>query len=54
MERLEPEYPTDEQIEKMFRALEQNREAGILEMLRKRRREREESEAAGKDCAERG
>ena len=53
MERLGSEYPTDEQIEEMFTAWEKNGENGILEILRKRRREREESEATGKDRADR-
>jgi len=47
MERLESEYPTNEQIEEMFMAWEKDGEAGISEVLRKRRRERKESEATG-------
>lgn len=54
MERLESEYPTDEQIEEMFTAWEKDGKTGILKILRKRRREREESEATGKDSPERG
>jgi hypothetical protein len=54
MEGWESEYPTDEQIEVMFMAWEKDGEAGILGILRKRRQEREESEATGKDSAARG
>jgi hypothetical protein len=54
MEGWESEYPTDEQIEEMFMAWEKDGEAGILGILRKRRQEREESEATGKDSAARG
>jgi hypothetical protein len=54
MEGWESEYPTDEQIEEMFMAWEKDGEAGILGILRKRRHEREENEATGKDSAARG
>ncbi len=42
---LDSEYPTEEQIEEMFMAWKKDGKKGIVEVMRKRVKEREEAEA---------
>lgn len=49
MENLESEYPTEQQIEEMWTALETGDDHAVLSVLRKRKQERANAESQKKE-----